>query len=259
MKLHIVQPGDSLEKIARRFDIPLKRLVEVNPNLDVAELKVGSKVRIPGKKVPLNRRMGQNASISVEKPRSAFESPESPESSMEKPLPERRPKEPMNIPPMPKAPEYGGVMSPYPMPGYPGGDGSYGYPMPYPPPSRHFEPFHSPVQMPYPPMSVPPPWFTQQPWQGEPGQSMPFEMVPGYGQPPQQPFTGYGAPPMNPFFELSQIPYPESATKQQPEKQSFEEQTFQTEEEEGKEEDTLDFSSLLYEEADDWKESSSEK
>ncbi|WP_168188582.1 LysM peptidoglycan-binding domain-containing protein [Thermoflavimicrobium daqui] len=54
MKIHIVHPGDTLSFIVQKYNIPLERLLEANPQITNTEkLEIGSKVRIPSGKVPI--------------------------------------------------------------------------------------------------------------------------------------------------------------------------------------------------------------
>jgi LysM repeat protein len=45
-KLYVVQPGDTLSAIGRRFGVTQARLLALNPSLDPLALKPGQKVRI---------------------------------------------------------------------------------------------------------------------------------------------------------------------------------------------------------------------
>lgn len=57
MKIHIVRQGETLVYLAKKYNTPLERLLEANPQLsenDSQELVSGSKVRIPTGKIPLS-------------------------------------------------------------------------------------------------------------------------------------------------------------------------------------------------------------
>lgn len=54
MRIHIVRPGDTLWKLAKRYNVPLQRLIDANPLIrDPDNLVVGMKVRIPTGGVPV--------------------------------------------------------------------------------------------------------------------------------------------------------------------------------------------------------------
>lgn len=239
MKLHIVRPGDTLRKIARRFDIPVQRLMELNPSLDPERPEPGAKVKIPGGKVPVARQRKGKAAVAGEKPKPPHRKPESPpssgnpetsqegtESPEEQPLPKRPDQSPSRMmPPMPKAPEYRPGMAEervpeqVEMPPY-----FTAQPLPYPFPSMSFPYTGQPSSQPITPYSYAYPMWLQpeqedrQGWpvppdpgtgQPHPGQPLGGEQ-PGYRQQPQQPgfpYPGYGQPgqeqPQQPGF-----PYP---------------------------------------------------
>ncbi|MBN1459871.1 MAG: LysM peptidoglycan-binding domain-containing protein [Armatimonadetes bacterium] len=50
---HTVKPGDSAWKISRDYDVPMSRLAAANPELNLEQLQVGAKLRIPGELPPL--------------------------------------------------------------------------------------------------------------------------------------------------------------------------------------------------------------
>ncbi|WP_169713551.1 LysM peptidoglycan-binding domain-containing protein [Paludifilum halophilum] len=155
MKLHVVQSGDTLWKIAQRYDISLQKLMDANPHIEDAEcMKDGLKVRIPTGKVKVSETKQEEAFAMGESPDSPqmegisdpgpFEEDLSRESSQEDrewpdpyspmmpPMPEapRYPETPMSpmpgvpqypetpMPPMFQGPEYGPGMPMPPMPGY---------------------------------------------------------------------------------------------------------------------------------------------
>ncbi|MBO8163344.1 MAG: LysM peptidoglycan-binding domain-containing protein [Brevibacillus sp.] len=47
MRQYVVQPGDTLYRIARSFDISLQRLIEANPGVDPTRLQIGQVLTIP--------------------------------------------------------------------------------------------------------------------------------------------------------------------------------------------------------------------
>lgn len=54
MKIHIARAGETLWDIAQKYNIPLKRLQELNSDLGESDqLKRGEKVRVPTGKIPL--------------------------------------------------------------------------------------------------------------------------------------------------------------------------------------------------------------
>lgn len=57
MKIHIVRQGETLVYLAKKYNTPLERLLEANPQLsdsESQELQPGSKVKIPTGKIPLS-------------------------------------------------------------------------------------------------------------------------------------------------------------------------------------------------------------
>lgn len=60
MKIHIVKQGDSLYEIAKRYNVPLEKLIEANPQIANPEvLNIGDKVKIPTNAVPVNGGTGK--------------------------------------------------------------------------------------------------------------------------------------------------------------------------------------------------------
>lgn len=56
MKIHIVQSGDSLSDLAKKYQLSEDRIIEANPNMDKdQQLKQGSKIFIPTGKIPLTK------------------------------------------------------------------------------------------------------------------------------------------------------------------------------------------------------------
>lgn len=54
MRIHIVRSGDTLWKLAKRYNVPLQRLIDANPEIqDPNRLEVGMKIRIPTGGVPV--------------------------------------------------------------------------------------------------------------------------------------------------------------------------------------------------------------
>jgi LysM repeat protein len=45
---YVIKAGDTFQKLARQFNIPVGEITKANPNVDAARLKVGQKIRIPG-------------------------------------------------------------------------------------------------------------------------------------------------------------------------------------------------------------------
>lgn len=55
MKIHIVRPGEQLWDLVQKYNVPLERVLEANPNImEPEQLEVGSKVRIPTGRVPVS-------------------------------------------------------------------------------------------------------------------------------------------------------------------------------------------------------------
>ncbi|GIO39891.1 hypothetical protein J41TS12_47520 [Paenibacillus antibioticophila] len=60
MKIHIVKQGDSLYEIAKKYNVPLEKLIEANPQITNPEvLNLGDKVKIPANAVPVNGETGK--------------------------------------------------------------------------------------------------------------------------------------------------------------------------------------------------------
>ncbi|WP_314587150.1 LysM peptidoglycan-binding domain-containing protein [Paenibacillus terrigena] len=54
MKIHIVKKGDTLYTIATKYEVPLQKLIDANPNLkDPNKLEVGMKIKIPVEAKPV--------------------------------------------------------------------------------------------------------------------------------------------------------------------------------------------------------------
>lgn len=52
MKIHIVKSGDTLYELSKKYDIPLQKIIDANPQIsDPNELQVGQKVKIPAEPV----------------------------------------------------------------------------------------------------------------------------------------------------------------------------------------------------------------
>ncbi|MBU5674685.1 LysM peptidoglycan-binding domain-containing protein [Paenibacillus brevis] len=60
MKIHIVKQGDSLYEIAKKYNVPLEKLIEANPQITNPEvLNLGDKIKIPANAVPVNGGAGK--------------------------------------------------------------------------------------------------------------------------------------------------------------------------------------------------------
>lgn len=54
MKIHIVRPGDTMWDLAQKYNIPIERLLEANPQIQESDqLDSGAKVRIPTGRIPV--------------------------------------------------------------------------------------------------------------------------------------------------------------------------------------------------------------
>ncbi|GAA0137910.1 hypothetical protein YSY43_47510 [Paenibacillus sp. YSY-4.3] len=54
MKIHIVKQGDTLFELSKKYDVPLQKLIEANPQIsNPDELSIGMKVKIPASAVPV--------------------------------------------------------------------------------------------------------------------------------------------------------------------------------------------------------------
>jgi LysM repeat protein len=54
MKIHIIRPGDRIAALAQRYNIPVARLLEANPQIkDLEKLELNEKIRIPTGRIPL--------------------------------------------------------------------------------------------------------------------------------------------------------------------------------------------------------------
>jgi LysM repeat protein len=234
LKLHIVRPGDTLRKIARRFDIPVQRLMDLNPSLDPEHPEPGAKVKIPGGKVPVARQGKRKAAVTGEKPKSSHRKPDSPpvpglseasmegsESPEEQPLPKKPDQSPFRmIPPMPKAPEYRPGMAEEKVPESKEMSPDYTFqPLPYPFPSMSVP--YSGEQFPQPTKPYPYPYpILRQPGPDD-RQRWPVWPCPGIGQPqsPGFPYPGYGQPGQEQlpgFFTPGYGEQPEQGQPQQP-------------------------------------------
>ncbi|MDR6226375.1 LysM peptidoglycan-binding domain-containing protein [Desmospora profundinema] len=219
MKLHIVQPGDTVWSIARRFDIPIQTLLHANDDLgDPDRLEPGTKVRIPTGKVPVSLHKTSEAAVQQEPtPSPSKESSSSRESSMERPSLGRDWRVPPpypspGVPPMPEAPKY---QPQEPMPLMPPGT----MPSPYPgltpdmPPTTYPTPAQPPRKgcgcgpkqpaHPYPPSPM-------MPGPGYPAPG-PMHPMPGPGYPapgPMYPMPGMGYPAPGPMYPMPGVGYP---------------------------------------------------
>ncbi|UZJ80444.1 LysM peptidoglycan-binding domain-containing protein [Fictibacillus sp. KU28468] len=112
MRIHIVQKGDTLEKIADKYNVTSEELRRVNFGLSSGALERGSKVKIPSEQVPIGR--GEKAKMPFMMPGSKKEQPkkkEMPKKEMPAvpvqeipvPAPPPPPPKPAPIPAPPKA------------------------------------------------------------------------------------------------------------------------------------------------------------
>ncbi|TCS96477.1 LysM peptidoglycan-binding domain-containing protein [Hazenella coriacea] len=90
MKIHIVREGDTMWDLVQKYNTPLERILEANPQIDHAEpLKSGVKVRIPTGRIPvLNQRkeeMEPIKKVKAEKEKPSHR-PSQESSSLEDPL-----------------------------------------------------------------------------------------------------------------------------------------------------------------------------
>jgi len=54
VKIHIVKEGDTLYELSKKFDVPLTKIIDANPQLvDPNKLDVGAKIKIPTEPVPV--------------------------------------------------------------------------------------------------------------------------------------------------------------------------------------------------------------
>lgn len=54
MKIHIVKQGDTLFELSKKYDVPLQKIIEANPQIsNPDELSIGMKVKIPTSAVPV--------------------------------------------------------------------------------------------------------------------------------------------------------------------------------------------------------------
>lgn len=88
MRIHIVQKGDTLEKIANKYNVSVEEIKNVNIGIGTGELERGSKVKIPSPEVVINR---------YEKKKTPFKMP-----GFKKEAPKEMPKKEMPVKEMPK-------------------------------------------------------------------------------------------------------------------------------------------------------------
>lgn len=54
MKIHIVKEGESLYELSQKYNVPLAKLIDANPQLvDPNKLDVGAKIKVPTEPVPV--------------------------------------------------------------------------------------------------------------------------------------------------------------------------------------------------------------
>lgn len=54
MKIHIVKEGDTLYELSKKYDVPLAKIIDANPQLvDPNKLDVGAKIKVPTEPVPV--------------------------------------------------------------------------------------------------------------------------------------------------------------------------------------------------------------
>lgn len=59
MKIHIVKQGDTLFELSKKYNVPLQKLIEANPQLvNPDQLSIGDKVKIPAVAVPIGGETG---------------------------------------------------------------------------------------------------------------------------------------------------------------------------------------------------------
>lgn len=59
MKIHIVKKGDTLFELSKKYNVPLEKLIEANPQIaNPNQLNVGDKVKIPAVAVPIGGEPG---------------------------------------------------------------------------------------------------------------------------------------------------------------------------------------------------------
>ncbi|MGZ7440604.1 LysM peptidoglycan-binding domain-containing protein [Paenibacillus sp. TH7-28] len=60
MKIHIVKKGDTLFELSKKYNVPLQKLIEANPQIANPDmLNVGEKVKIPAEAVPIGGETGK--------------------------------------------------------------------------------------------------------------------------------------------------------------------------------------------------------
>ncbi|WP_164988827.1 LysM peptidoglycan-binding domain-containing protein, partial [Fictibacillus sp. S7] len=106
MRIHIVQKGDTLEKIADKYNIPLEELRRVNAGTSYGGvLERGSKVKIPSPEIPAGRgeKMKMPFKLPSKKEMPKKEMPVAPVQEIPVPAPPPPPPKPAPIPAPPKA------------------------------------------------------------------------------------------------------------------------------------------------------------
>ncbi|QKG84123.1 LysM peptidoglycan-binding domain-containing protein [Kroppenstedtia pulmonis] len=99
MKLHVVQSGDTLWKIAQRYRVSLQKLVDANPHIDGSDqLEAGVRVKIPTGKVPVSATPRES-----KKPEPQENAEQDMEANVTK---EVEQEDSPLLPPMPEAPNY---------------------------------------------------------------------------------------------------------------------------------------------------------
>ena len=61
MKIHIVQPGETLESVAERYGVSVEKLLQANELNESDTLEAGMKVRIPSGRVPVTQQTAEPA------------------------------------------------------------------------------------------------------------------------------------------------------------------------------------------------------
>lgn len=77
MKIHVVRQGDTLVDLTQKYNVPLERILEVNPDMneETEVLTTGTKVRIPTGKISLQRNNSKNREFPEEKSEPIFKEP----------------------------------------------------------------------------------------------------------------------------------------------------------------------------------------
>lgn len=170
MKIHIVQPDETLYQLAKKYNVPVERMLEANTNLQKNEpLKAGSKIFIPTGKVALNKEPA--AQPSQKSSEETYELDDSSSSLWESsaveadfpPCPEFATAHSMPMPP-PRLPMpwEASMMSanPYAFTGYIQGFPMQPFVYPYPMAPFHYDPYHS-----MPPLNHS--YYEDEPWERE--------------------------------------------------------------------------------------------